>query len=271
MGPDSRRYLGRLSRNVYAALQGANGLSPNEREELVLGLLRAFIDMCLEYAVLECVRNQKGPRNRYAYHQDCLTIYLWMPREIPGHDRRRWIEDHAGPIDLTRPGEQERVQAVIDREAPYRRVISLSDLEYLPEDRRSHSVEGSSFAEEHLSASDMIDVFVRELVPAIIEQRPAIRGLGEESYAQLLRYTFEDKVQGTHSARTVAIGLGLTRSTRTRFDGSKTPKNGIARDLPRNVAAVIWQNGDLRVAAKAAGVWGYVCKALRKPDEPRER
>lgn len=178
-------------------------------------------------------------------------------------------------MDPKRPGERDRVQAVVDRLIARRRIISLDDLGRNAKRIAPTSDAGFPSIEETISTEGLAETVAEEKADNIEYQRPAIQSLGQTRLRRLVCRIFDDLVSERYEAKNIATEFGLSKSTFSRFAGSRwnnSPEGnalGPVPDLWRNLAHILASHSTFRKAAKKAGVWRQVCNVI-SPETSRE-
>jgi hypothetical protein len=122
-----------------------------------------------------------------------------------------------------------------------------------------------------LSVYGLAEVVAREKAVNLDSQRPAIRTLGRELVAQLVRAVFNELAVDDLNLTRIAKRFKLNPATLTRFAGIRwRAGNGNVPDLWANTARVLGRSPRFREAAEAAGVWPGI-QLAQKGDAPGGR
>ena len=114
--------------------------------------------------------------------------------------------------------------------------------------------------EQELQAHGLAKVVADEKAANIDLQRPAIRALGKLQLKQLILRIFENLAQEAYEEKRLADVFGISRTTFTRFAGSRW-EAALARRVPdlwANTAQTLATHGPFMEAAQEAGVWDNV-------------
>jgi hypothetical protein len=264
-GPDCRFYY----RSFLMLYDGwcrdnpsANAL---DQEASAAGLLQTTIVRHFRLSCLEARRNGNPARSRYVWHVNSGTIDLWMPTWVAGRSRRAWLDAHVDDPTPGRPGEEHRVQAIIDAELGVPRHVRF-DSEDAPSlaDRRDRTPL-RLLIEQEITLHGLPDVIAKEKAEKNLhKQRPAIRALGGPMLKRLILQIFDDLRDGRYEEKHLAQAFGLSRPTLSRFAGSrwKSRSSTSPPDLWLNVARTLASHAALTEAAKEAGVWQQVQRTL---------
>ena len=270
---DCRHYFRAFLDAISSDGGASTALTPLEVELHAAAKLRGLVRRHYELSLRDCHRN--GRMTRYVWVLPGGALRLLMPRLIAQNARRKWLETHFPDVDPTRPGERERVQEIIDAEAP--RLADAATWAGATWLRAEHSTcEETALA--GLSGGllhGLPKTVAEEKVEAIDRQRPAIRALGPESLHRLILRIFDDLADSTFSDGEIAREFGLSKATFSRFAGSRwhmgDERNGpdgspAIPDLWRNTAGVLAADEDMADVAREAGVWGSLRRATRTVD-----
>ena len=220
-------------------------------------LLQSLVTHHFRLACLEARRSADPVRSRYVWQLTGVTITVYMPNALSGRDRAAWLEANVDDPDPTRPGEQARVQAIVDRHLGVPRRFRLAEASV-----EATAVEASdvtALVQKEVTVTGLAEVVAREKAETIGRQRPAIRRLGPDRLADLVRRIFSAVSEGAYEEKALAERFGLSRPTFTRFAGSRwrSGKAGIP-DLWRNVAHTLAGHKAFIETARQAGLWGAV-------------
>jgi len=263
-GPDCRFYY----RGFLTLYEGwcrdnpsANAL---DQEAAAAGLLQTFVVRHFRLACLEARRNGNPARSRYAWHVNGGTINLWMPTWMSGHSRRAWLDAHVEDLAPDRPGEQPRVQAIIDAELGVPRHVRFEGEDTQPlADRRSQTPL-SSLIEQEIALHGLPDVVAEEKIENLHNMRPSIQALGGPMLKRLILRIFDDLRDGCYEEKRLAQIFGISRPALSRFAGSRWRTRPSARppDLWLNLAMTLARHPAYTEAAEEAGVWQQVQQTL---------
>ena len=229
-----------------------------ERERREAFLMQGFLWRQLRYCLKEASREANTLINRYAWDFGPGRINVWFPRSFDGHRRELWLEEHIGQPDLTKDGELERIQALIDEH--FGRQVQFSMDEHL-----SDKLPGSlSPPDAGLKAEDRVTM--RHLIAhekAADKKLPrAIRSLGYDRIVELVITILDNIVSELYSDLEIARHFGLSTATFSRFAGRQrwkkwrkdhgNPPPGLAV----NSAQVLKKHRDFIATAREMGLVG---------------
>jgi len=267
-GPDCRHYYKDFLRRVSTLMDDrTQPVDALVLEQQAAGILQRVVMLHFRLACLEARRRRSRARTRYAWRTDGQVLYLWMPQALLGSRRRAWLEENAGPVDHMRPGERERVQAIIDGH--------WGKASHVPVDGWDSAPRGQMTPEEVLIQAEVGVMGLARAVAAekadrIDEQRPAIAAMGRGGLKRLILRIFADLADGRYEEKNLAEVFGLSRPTFSRFAGSRwRESSGRVPDLWGNVAQVLAGHRDFVQAARDAGVWPSVAQVLADLDRRR--
>ncbi len=243
---DCRKFYKAYVSYLSKELKKKPNLSPLEKEALVTSAFQRQLKRHYEF-VKKDVKIKNLPYTRYKWKINEGIIALWMPRQIRGRDRARFLERNIPDPDPFRPGEQKRIQKIID---------SVS-LDYL-----NRAIYQSKF--NQMNTQNLNRLTINVLVRLICEKgvdhavaqekshpiiqkklRPTIRNMESSRLFNFILEYFDDLMNDCLVMKTLADKYGLTYPTFNRFCGlkwikqtSKNGKNGIS-DLWKNTIQVL--------------------------------
>jgi len=272
-GPDCRYYFEAFI--IYAAkkLDTEAPNSETEKEIYMTGLLQNFVIRHFRLSCQEACRRVRKLSRRYLWKLDGYTLSVLLPIQMPGKQCRKWLKDNIPDIDPSRPGERDRVQAVINRLLTKRKVVSLASVDQSEIAARQSSLLPD--IEQEMTVKGLADVVANEKAENIEFQRAAIRQLGRDKLKQLIYRIFDSLARGAYGAMNTADSFGISRVTFSRFAGSswlaqadKGTKLPVP-DLWLNTARTLAGHPAFVRVALAAGVLGRVEKMLESRDANR--
>jgi len=267
-GPDCRYYYKAFHDHAVAQLKRQPPQDAIRAEYMSAALLQKMVMRHFYLSCLECSRQAQKLVKRYAWRLNGRTLYIWLPIEIPGKRCQTWLQDSIPDVDHKRPGERDRVQAIVDRLIAKRRILSLEELGRNVEGTPLASSAGLPSVEEGISTDGLAESVAEEKADNIKYQRPAIQSLGKARLRQLVRRIFDDLVSERYEAKNIASDFGLSKATFSRFAGSRwnnSPERNALSPVPdlwRNLAHVLASHSTFRKAAQKAGVWRQVCSVV---------
>jgi hypothetical protein len=258
-GPNAKWYFLAVALGVKAILAEMPAASALDEEQLTERRLQSMVTRHFFLSIREACRRLDKLVTRYLWSVDGVVLSLWMPVEIPGPDRRKWLEEHVGLVNPLALGEEERVQELVDRAVGRKRILPLSES---AEDLIVAPSPAQPAWGEVLTVHGLTEAVVLEKEAHIDQQRPCLQAL-DGRLGTLIRKVFRDLAEGVYKPAEVAKAFGLSKSAMTRIGGVRVgswDKSGIP-DLFKNLAFVIAQHPHFVEAAKAAGIWDAVRNA----------
>ena len=256
-GVDCRNYLRSFLAFVGRREADWNGISEMERDGVEARALQNHVTQHFRLSLLECQRN--NDMTRYTWRLPQGPLMLLMPRTLRGHARRTWLEQHVSDVDPARPGERERVQALIYEHFGHASCVPFR------EDCQLDSVWPWRLAGpppwaglDPMPGNALAGIVAEEKTENIAEQRPAVQALGREPLRALILRIFEDIEADCYSAADVAGQFKLSKASLSRFAGVHWNGDGKTENMPdlwRNTAHVIASDPIFVEVAREAGVW----------------
>jgi hypothetical protein len=265
-GPDCCFYYRAWQDYLAGELRDRPCASPVAAELRAADALERMVKRHFHLSCLECRRRAAKLVRRYTWKVNGDQLVLWLPVEMSGRRCRAWLQENVLDPDPGRPGERDRIQALVDRLLSRRRILSLDRL------RKDGTLKDAAVAEEPLTSVEEIPSFglagviAEEKAENIEDQRPAIRAMGPERLKELIRTVFEALAEDRYHAERIAAAFGLSKATFSRFAGCEwsrsaaVPDTASIPDLYRNTARVLANHEDFVAVARGAGVWGRVCQ-----------
>jgi len=263
-GVDCRRYLGGYLSTVSGCSSAYPDATDIEREMAAAKLLERFVLRHFRLSCLEAKRRLNPARSRYVWQVAGRSIYLWMPRHMRGRQCREWLEENVDHPDPAQPGEQRRVQRIVDARLGIPLHVPL-DLELdAASIRHPRHVSAPSALEAEVSVRGLAAAVADEKAETVDSQRPSVRALGSDALRGLILRIFDELSAERHDEKGLAQAFGLSPSTFSRFAGSRwRPEPGRRPpDLWHNVAQTLSRHRPFIEAAAEAGVWQQAQEAL---------
>ena len=267
-GPDCRYYYRAFHNHMTGEFEKRPPASVIEAEIRAAEAFQRLVARHFHLSCLECARRAAKLVRRYAWKVNAGPLVLWLPVEMSGSRCRRWLGENIPDPDPARPGERDRVQAIVDHLLARRRVLSLDQLKDAGGYRGAESVAEALPPAEEVSSVGLAGAVAEEKAENIDEQRPAIRRLGAIRLKELIRTIFESLAEDRYHAERIAADFGLSKASLSRFaggqwrrDGGGTTANHIP-DLWRNTAHVLAAHEDFVAVARRAGVWNRVRQVI---------
>jgi hypothetical protein len=251
---DCRLYFKRVLHILDTWRQDHPDTGPLQEEAIAARILQGRVSRAFRLSCLEARRSANPARSRYAWRVNGHVLYLWMPMEMPGRDRRTWLKKNVPDVDAHRFGENHRVQSIVDARLGLRRHVPLNE-SLAPHSKAVNPSDAFGLIEGEVSSCGLA-VFVAEEKAAFVhEQRPAIGRLGPASLKRLVLQIFEELTAGRYEGQRLARQFGLSPATLSRFAGSRWKSGTSVPDLWRNVAQALAGHQAFADTARAAGVW----------------
>ena len=260
-GSDCRYYYHAFLSYVKGELKATSPHNAIESEILLAQILRRLVKYHFFRSCQEAKRRAQKFKRRYVLKIGGKILYLWLPWDLTGQHCRQWLGANVPDIDPQRPGEQDRIQAIIDRRLTQRNIYYLSELNRTAERLPPSSERMLPTLQDQISVKGLAEAVAIEKAENITQQRRTIQRLGEERLTQLIRMIFTRLANGEYVEKEVASHFGLSFSTLSRFAGShfryrcEDAMLTTIPDLWRNTAGVLSSHPDFVTAAQQSGVW----------------
>ena len=266
-GPNCRYYYEAFIKHVAKKINAEFDTREDNREKQMTELLQNLVIRHFRLSCHECSRRGSELTTRYLWQVNGHTMEILLPVDIEGRQRGKWLTDNIPDVDPMRPGERERVQAIVDRVLTKRKIISLENM------ANDKIATGSSWLRPEIgrkiTVSGLADAVANEKAENIKFQRAVIQQLGKDKLRRLIHQIFNGLAYGKYEARKIAEGFGINPTTFSRFAGSRwsseTGKDGQDSRIPDlwfNTAETIAGNPVFVIAAEAAGVFKRVEEIL---------
>ena len=262
-GPDCRHYYGAFLNAVERTLRCEPTPSRLQTEARAETLLKGIVARHFRLSNLEAGREINPFWSRYQWRSNGRSINLWMPASMSGSERRSWLEENIAPSFFDHPEWRSLIQEHIEQNLVREHFIPLDALE---NDQEISQVGGSCSLGEDWGLC-LADAVAREKAQNIEKQRPAIRKLGAESLARLVRQVFLDLDADEYEQKQIAAQFGLSPATLSRFAGADWNQKETGEyqipDLWQNTAQVISQIPVFREVAEEAGMMNRISEIIR--------
>ena len=261
-GPDCRLYWRAFLDYVKKEFEKDPPAGHLEAEKRAAASLQRFVRRHFFLSFLEAERAANEFWSRYNWRVGNRSIILWLPRFLKGAERRKWLEKNIHDPNPDSPQERERIQAVIGRKLGTMAFVQMrEDIGTDPSGDIIDEISGSRHFGTELS-----QLVAKEKSADIENQRRSIRKLGKKNLKRLVLRIFKDIESGSFQDQQVAKDFGLSKSTFSRFAGSRWQSSGTDTipDLWLNTAQVLASHEDFKAAAIEAGVYADVKKILNK-------
>jgi len=248
-----------------------------ETEMRTAQIVQGFVKRHFYFCLKESLRNSNPLISRYNWRVNGVAFRLWLPRTLDRQERRAWLEQHVGDVDLSNPLEHERIQDIIDRWFGVPRFLPLSGLETV-----LSSADCGEDVSDDITADKGKQVSLKEFVAdekaeSIALQRPAIRRLGKTVLKALVGVIMHNFESDEKSDAEIAREFGLTLPTYSRFGGrdwrKREGKNDCMRvpDLYLNLASILAKNPTFVQSANRVRILDEAENALKHGAKPRLR
>jgi len=253
-GPDCRFYFQAFLNRLVKAIESKAPASQIELELLAARILQSFVQRHFYLSWLEAKRRIDPHVTRYIWNVNGGSITVYLPTDMD-QGRRAWLEENVENPDPTRPGERERVQAIVNSRLLRGKVIEYREGSTCWELIQPTGAGESACIGSEITAKGLAKVIADEKANNIDKLRPKIRALGEKKLKELIFHIFTDLSRGDYKESEVAGLFGLNKSTFSRFAGSKWILNssGQIPDLWLNTAHTIANYPPFMAAAREAG------------------
>lgn len=270
-GPDCRFYFGSFLDWMKQWRRKNPSRSVLEEEAVAARVLQSRVLKHFRFSCLEAKRKRNPSRSRYAWQVNGISVLLMMPTPMSGEQRRSWLETNVNDPDPSRPGERDRIQALVDEHLSFPRRVRIDCLETGFEVPVRIIASPPGLIEEEVGVKGLAKVVADEKVENLHQQRPSIQKLGGPALKKLILAIFEDLARECYQEKRLAEEYGLDRSSFTRFAGSRwrVSVNGRPPDLWANVAETLAGHEAFMEVARQTGVWADVEVTLEK--RPRRR
>jgi hypothetical protein len=232
-----------------------------EQEARASKILQGFVRRHFRLSWLEAERNSNPFWSRYYWNVKNHKICVWLPVSLKGRKRREWLEQNIKNIDLSRPQERQRIQAIINRKLVRERFVPYNEAMEIGHDEISLI----QVDWEKASGMPLAQIVAEQKALNIQKQRPSIRALGETQLRKMILQIFEDIRYDDYKDRKVAKNFGLTKATFSRFAGSRWRQTDSSiPDLWRNTAQMLKEHPIFRQVVKEMGLWDQVVTTVKK-------
>jgi hypothetical protein len=257
-GADCRLYFRTFLNHVGQEMDSEASLSQLEQEDLAARSLQGLVKRHFYLSWLEAKRRSDPAVTRYVWKINGGTITLYLPSDM-GRKKRDWLEKNVDNPDPHRPGESERIQAIINR-----RLIRSKCVEFYDSwGGSSCGMTVNACAPENAlletSTDGLAKVIADEKARNIDTLRPSIRELGKEKVTQMILRIFEDLSGGDYQDGKVASTFGLNKSSFSRFAGSQWSTSG-SRGIPDlwlNTAHTVASHPSFSATAREVGIGAW--------------
>jgi len=255
---DCRKYYAALLKTLEKDKGFHAEIGTLERDQVLAVCFQRFVNHHFYLSYLEARRRENPFISRYAWRLDGKgKITLWMPKYLSGKARGAWLKKHVPDPDPKRPGERDRVQAIVDEG------LLIPKLQVFEPERHADRPSGIPSPDVAASARmrpSLTDLLAREKAESIVLQRPSIRELGPEKVERLVKIIVPNLSLRQRTDEAIAREFGLSKTAYSHFAGSDWAKGEktVVSDLWRNLADILSQSEVFQEVAQEAGVWRAV-------------
>ena len=230
-GPNCRYYYEAFVKQAAKTTDGDFRYRDDDKEKQMAKLLQNLIVRHFRLSCQECSRRDRKLTTRYLWQINGHTMEIFLPVDIEGRQREKWLADNIQDVDPTRSGERDCVQDMIDDLTRKRNILSLEDIE--ENTIVANSPDFQLRIEQEITVKGLADVVAEEKAENIEVQRDAIQQLGKEKLRQLVRQVFDCLARGQYEVVKIAENFGINKTTFSRFAGSNwLTQSGKSQDYP---------------------------------------
>ena len=271
-GPDCRYYFGAFVKYASEKMYLEHCVNEAQREMQLAKILQSHVIRHFRLSCLECARSGRQLTKRYLWKFNGHAMNIMLPVQIPARQCSRWLSENVPNVDPSRPGERERVQAVVDGLIAGGKILSIEDVDEGKILMNRVTIE--SEVEEQISVKGLADAVACEKAENISSQRPAIQKLGSQKLQKLVLKIFETLADGEYEALSIAKSFGISPATLSRFAGMSW-SNDTGNELPvpdlwLNTAQVLAEHSVFTEIAENAGVLSRVKEILSGSSQRNE-
>lgn len=256
LGIDCRNYLRPVLRALKDSQKSGAVFGTLGMDYVAAGLLQRLVSRHFHLSLREARRRMLPDMSRYTWQLPSGQVTVMMSTQISGRDRGAWLAHNVDNPDLSRPGERERIQAIIDKELGVRW--------FTHDDERDQASEASAvqIRPPWLDGGDQVirlaEAVADEKADSIEEQRTTIRNLGQETLRKVIHEIFDALADGGLSNGDIARRVGLDKVTFSRFAGTRWGARTSVPDLWANTAQVLAHSPDFVAAARPSWVQAFL-------------
>jgi len=218
---DARAILSAVVEKVRRRLASCPTADPIQEETIAAQELQGAVVRHYVYVCLDVRRTRLLGRSLYVWRVGKGWFRLWMPRWLAGPRRRAWLDAAISGADPARPGEQDRIQRIVDQRLGWGYQVDLSEV-----DRQGGKLGQDSplesLIQKELRQQGLGELIAQEKADNIEQQRPAIRALGKDLLRDLVLGIYADVNDGRYNQAATAAAFSLSTPTLTRFAGARS-------------------------------------------------
>ncbi|MFH1614474.1 MAG: hypothetical protein ABIG61_05265 [Planctomycetota bacterium] len=274
-GPNCIYYYEAFARYTARKIDTKPHYKDDDREKQVSELLQNYVIRQFRLSCQRCCREGRELVKRYRWNLGDQTMDIMIPVDIPRSGCSKWLTERIPDVGPTQPGEQGRVQAIVDEFIGKRKLSSLEDID------ENEIAAGSACLvpeiEREMTVNGLADVVADEKARNIRTQRKAIRQLGRERLQQLIRRVFESLSWGEYEVLEIADSFEINRTAFSRFAGRRwltqtdESEDLAIPDLWFNTAQVLAGHPVFVRVAQKAGILKRVEEVLKSNNAPKKK
>jgi hypothetical protein len=270
---DCRNYFRAFLEKVASWREENSGASPLLEEIEAARILQEHVGYHFELSCMEAKRSANPAHSRYAWHVGGGVIPVRLPKSLAGGDRRAWLERNIPDPDPARPGEQSRVQSIIDELLGLPRCVPIKNEDDLADVRHYTPAAIGGISRGEPEGFRIAEAVAEKEVQDIKRLPPSIgKKLGESGVRRLILHIFERLFQGSYDQSETAKAFNLTASALSRYAGQRWFKQegGRIPRLWRTTAEVLAADKRFVEAIRNAGLLERIERACGGEAEPQE-
>jgi len=266
-GSDCRYYYEAFVKQAAKTTDSDFRYRDDDKERQMAKLLQNLIVRHFRLSCQECSRRDRKLTTRYLWQVNGHMMEIFLPVDIEGRQRGKWLADNIQDVDPVQPGERDRVQDIVDDLTRKRNILSLEDIE--ENTIVADSLGSGPQIQQEITVKGLADVVAEEKAENIEIQRDAIQQLGKEKLRQLVRQIFDCLSRGQYEVVKIAENFGINKTTFSRFAGSNwLTQSGKSRDYPIpdlwfNTAQTLAGHPAFVRVAEDTGILGRVEEVLK--------
>lgn len=255
-GTDCRYYFRMLASLTLAWKQRHPEADALAIEEAVAQILQRRVACHCWLSCLEAGRSLWEPSSRFTWELPSGSVTVWMPRWLSRLQRRAWLEANVPSPDLSRDGEKQQIQAIIDAHFGTLQPVTFDENVHTAMTGQGHLPAIDGLFEYELTMRGLADFVAREKCIRLTRQRRTIRQLGKKRLTRLIHRAFENHVCDPSLDSEIAAAFGLSFATYSRFAGSDwgLDSEQPIPDLWLNAGRVVASFAPFRDLARSAGM-----------------
>ena len=270
-GPDARNTWAEIHAKLMRVVIENPSLTEHALQTKLMSRFRRCIEVLLQRCCIDAGRIDQ-PTLRYFWHVDGGTLIVLLRRDLSDH-ASWWLERNIGSVNLSAPGEKERVQRRIDELGGRRKIVHSDTLAELVPAKDGPKL---PFSVEHgVTLNGLIDTVAREKQLNLKDLPPSIRVM-DQQVDPFIRQVLGDVAKGEYNQAEIAQEFGISESAVSRFCGADWFECGKPKPPPlfANLASLLSQvPGFIEAANANKATWDrYVdFGAALTPSTPDQR